>query len=261
MIQIYTPKRVDRFITSGRTRPLVCSCTNELDEEVVEFVVKLFGNNEQAEKSAGIEFICSMLASHFEIETPDAAIINITKEFADLQKYSKVEGSQTIGKSIGLNFGSSFLTGYNIPPQGLKIDKSLLQSAANIFAFDAMIQNPDRTSRNPNLFIRGDKIVIFDHDISLSFLVDIFSNKEPWNLKSQTYLREHIFFQQLRGQSIIFDGFKDSLCNLTDERLEYIINLCPKEWIADIQIRVHEHFKLLRENADNFIGNIKTILQ
>jgi hypothetical protein len=62
------------------------------------------------------------------------------------------------------------------------------RDAVNIFAFDALIQNPDRRSANPNLFTQGDNIYVYDHETSFSFLVAVVKSAEPWNLEAEQYL-------------------------------------------------------------------------
>lgn len=42
--------------------------------------------------------------------------------------------------------------------------------AAAIFAFDLLIQNPDRHTVNPNLWTRSDRLVVYEHEQAFSFL-------------------------------------------------------------------------------------------
>jgi hypothetical protein len=73
--------------------------------------------------------------------------------------------------SAGANFGSVHLgagfmtwaTG-RVPP-GVQRDQ-----AAAIFAFDLLVQNPDRCPMNPNLGTRSDRLGVYDQEQSFSFL-------------------------------------------------------------------------------------------
>jgi hypothetical protein len=101
-----------------------------------------------------------------------------------------------------------------------KIPAVVWQMAVDIFAFDALVQNPDRRFNNPNLLVNGDSILIFDHEIAFSFLLDIFPSPSPWRLESQQYLADHVFYRQLKSQEIDLTGFTSRLMNLSDAVLD-----------------------------------------
>jgi len=105
--------------------------------------------------------------------------------------------------SVGLNFGSSLLNDVMIWPIDKPIPEAMWTTAVSIYAFDALIQNPDRKfSPNPNLFTRADQIFVFDHELAFSFLESIFTSKTPWKLDQSRYLSDHVFFRRLKGLEI-----------------------------------------------------------
>ncbi len=57
--------------------------------------------------------------------------------------------------------------------------------AAHIFAFDALIQNPDRRYSNQNLLTRGNNIFVYDHELAFSFLEAILPLRHPWLSKTR----------------------------------------------------------------------------
>lgn len=60
------------------------------------------------------------------------------------------------------------------------IPDAMRQAAVTIFAFDALVQNPDRRFNNQNLLTRGDDIFVFDHEVAFSFLLDILRLPVIW---------------------------------------------------------------------------------
>jgi len=56
-----------------------------------------------------------------------------------------------------------------------------MQDTTEIFAFDLMVQNPDRRKGKPNLLRKGDELAIFDHEMAFSFLYALVPNEYPWD--------------------------------------------------------------------------------
>ncbi len=99
-------------------------------------------------------------------------------EAGDFQPGGEAEGippefgavGNRVAKSVGLNFGTKYLTGYRTWPRGQTIPHSLHAAALDLFAFDALIQNPDRGADRPNLLTGNDRILAIDHDSAFSFI-------------------------------------------------------------------------------------------
>lgn len=101
--------------------------------------------------------------------------------------------------SAEVNFGTKALTGVAIWPVDKSVPESMWPAAVDIFAFDALIQNPDRGFNNPNLFTKGDSFLVFDHETAFSFLFDILPSPTPWKLGGQPYLTDHVFYRKARS--------------------------------------------------------------
>jgi hypothetical protein len=98
--------------------------------------------------------------------------------------------------------------------------------AAEIFAFDVLIQNPDRrreSPNGPNLLWSDDEIYLYDHEQAFSFLMGVIGWKPPWMGGGTEFCRNHVFIQQLTGIRHNFDRLSGALEALTDARLkEYV---------------------------------------
>ncbi len=134
------------------------------------------------------------------------------------------------------------------------------QSAVDIFAFDALIQNPDRRFDNPNLFANGDNILIFDHEMAFSFLQAIFPSRTPWKLDGETYLQKHVFYRRLKAKSIDLEAFTEKLSALSDTLLESLMTDIPDEWNNDSVPKISQHIRSIREHASAFNEEIRRFL-
>jgi hypothetical protein len=193
-----------RFMESGRTSPALFGCEDESGRMIGEYVVKLRGTVGEA----GLlkEIFASKLASHFGLVSPEPALIVIERDLANLVALMLPTQAAVIEESIGLNFGTRVLTGVSTWPVDKSLPAAMLQTATNIFAFDALVQNPDRRYSNPNLFAKGDSLIIFDHEMAFSFLLALFPSA-PWSLDAQQYLLEHVFFRTLKSKAIDLTSF------------------------------------------------------
>jgi hypothetical protein len=145
---------------------------------------------------------------------------------------------------------STWLVGRSIP-------EAMVADAVKIFAFDALIQNPDRRADNPNLFTQGDGIYVYDHELSFSFLLAIGASTQPWNLEGHNYLERHVFYSRLRSRELDFTDFKDRLNSLTETALARIETEIPKEWTVENWERIEAHLNETRTHADEFVEQVR----
>ncbi len=188
-------------MVSGRTQPCLFFCEDENGEPRGEYIVKLKAGMESQENGLVAELVASQLATYLDIPTPEAAIINLDPMWAEAVSDGAL--LQKIKESIGLNFGSKNITcGFDTWPIGKAVPSGLMQAAAEIFAFDAMIQNPDRRADKPNVLWNGDQLYIIDHEMAFSFIYDILPQVKPWEITKLKFMSNHLFFGHLKGGSI-----------------------------------------------------------
>jgi hypothetical protein len=246
-----------RFMKTGRTSPALCGCEDEAGNRVDDFVVKLRGGLDNGENGLLFELLASRLAAYFGLTLPDPALVLIDADFAELVAAAEAQRADRIRNSIGLNFGSRLLVDVTEWPVDKGIPDAMRQTALNIFAFDALIQNPDRRFENQNLLTRGDSIFVFDHELAFSFLQDILPTQMPWRLDDQNYLAQHVFYRQLRKRSIDLNGFTDALVALPGAGLRDIVAEVPSEWNNEKVPRIEEHLQVIGEHASEFAEQIR----
>lgn len=225
---------------------------------VGEYVVKLRGAI--GESGSLNELLAARLAAHFGIAMPEAAVITIDPTLAELVASAEPSQAPRIRASVGLNIGTKALSGVSTWPVDKFIPEAMWQAAVDIFAFDALIQNPDRRFNNPNLFTRGDSLLIFDHETAFSFLLDLSPSRTPWTLDDQQYLIHHVFYRRLKSKPINLAGFTASLGGLSDALIAGIVADVPPEWNNDNLPKIGRHLCSVRDNTGEFAEAVRRML-
>lgn len=256
MLPVVTATEFIKVMKSGRTAPILCGCSNQDGKPAGEFVVKL---RQRIGGTRGLlqEFLGSRLASHFGILVPEVGAVEIDLEFAEALDEQDRNLAASAKASIGLNFGTAIIN----PATTWLVDKSIpdamWRDAVNIFAFDALIQNPDRRSANPNLFTQGDNIYVYDHETSFSFLFAVARSADPWNLEGEHYLDQHVFYRRLKAKEIDLGDFEERLVALTDDALGKIRDEVPGEWMHADLGQIEAHLTAVSGRAEEFSEQVR----
>jgi hypothetical protein len=136
-----------------------------IDTEGGVFYTKLRGAA-QAPASLVAEIVVGELADRLSLSVPGRVLIDVP---ADLQSDDPhQELAQLLRFSVGLNLGFEYLPDatdfhrVDVP----RVDSDL---ASRIVWLDGLVQNPDRTAKNPNLVWSRDQLWLVDHGASLGF--------------------------------------------------------------------------------------------
>jgi hypothetical protein len=259
VISQVTAATFHRFLGNGRTSPAIFTCEGQGLAAPDEFVVKLRGGIERRERGLLYELYASLLANYLAVQCPRPVVVSIEEDLARIvqdQLAGDPRRARIISDSIGLNFGSQFLVNLTVWPVDKGIPQLMLEAAVNVYAFDALIQNPDRAFNNPNLGSRGDDLFVFDHEMAFSFLLDIFPTQTPWRLEHEVYLDRHVFARTLKGVPFSVD-FLQLLKTLTPEVLGEFSRQIPNEWRCDDLQRIETHVGLIRDHADEFAEEVR----
>ena len=249
-----------RRIQSGKTHPAVLMCEDVNSNNAGEFVVKLKGGIDAGVTGLTCELIASLLADELGLKVPTSAIIEIDPTIGTLLSSRDSDMARIIGRSASQNFGTEVLVGgYGVWPINKYLPASLRPSAGEIFAFDALIQNPDRKVNNPNLLWKGEEIFLIDHELAFSFLFRIGNSSEPWILEGDAgvFLNEHVFYQELKGREVDLARFQGALGAISDEDLAGMVDQVPREWNNENVSRISNHLKGVRDHATDFVKQVK----
>lgn len=245
---------------SGRTRPCLFFCGDEAGDINGEYIVKLKAGIESQGTGLSCELIASQLAMFLDIPTPEPAIIKIDSTLAEM--VVEQELASKIKDSAGLNFGSKFITGgYDTWPIGMAIPVTLRQLAGEIFAFDSFIQNPDRRAEKPNVLWKGEELYILDHEMGFSFIYEILSSARPWQITGLKFLRDHVFYRGLKGQTLNLDRLVGAMEGITETQINELFANIPREWNSPHIDKIKKHLTEILGHINDFIDEVRRMLQ
>jgi hypothetical protein len=136
-----------------------------IDTEGGVFYTKLRGAA-QAPASLVAEIVVGELADRLSLSVPARVLIDVPAHLQSDDPHQEL--AQLLRFSVGLNLGFEYLPDatdfhrVDVP----SVDSDL---ASRIVWLDGLVQNPDRTAKNPNLVWSRDRLWLVDHGASLGF--------------------------------------------------------------------------------------------
>ncbi len=247
---------------SGRTLPALCGCTDESGKPAGEYVVKLRGAVDGREAALVNELLGAALAAYFRLAAPEPAIIFLDPMFTNLVSVEYPSRRDVLKSSVGWNFGTRHMPAAGTWPVDMSIPWDRIDTAVEIFAFDALIQNPDRRFNNPNLLADGSGFHVFDHELAFSFLRVVLPSLTPWIIDQDRYLEQHVFYRKLKSKPIELEGFTTQLAAMSDAFLNGLVAEVPTEWDnQECVARIMEHLRVVRDHAAEFAESIRRVLR
>ncbi len=263
MLSLVTAIRFDGRAQSGRTVP--CRLTCEADDGAeVEVVAKLSDGCDRKVTALVMEAIAAMLASDLDLPVPEPFLVAWEPEFIAALPDETVAAMAR--RSSPVAFGSKHLPpGYTSWPTGKAIPKDAIATAAEIFAFDALIDNDDRRPVNPNCLFSGSSLAIYDHEMAFPSTEGIIGWRPPWetgSLQSFKQAPRHLFSAQLCGKEVNFDRLAGAWLAITDERLTAYRVALPHEWnsagqYADQALR---YIGQVRDNIEAALQEVRRVI-
>lgn len=233
---------------AGRSVPLAMHCA-EPDGSLSDYIVKLYGDFELGRRALARELYCALLGQVLGLPVPRAVVVNVLPELYRTALAPDIRAK--LERSPGLNFGSLWMATGQFAFRD--VPKDHLPLAGAIFAFDVIIHNPDRQTRNPNLLQHDGGFTIFDHEMALQFAAPhmlVGGVPEPWDLRSLgDGVKHHVLLSSLKGSQVSFDGFFNRLSKLTDGVLVTIEERIPAEWRTEELEHIRTYLNRSRDSA------------
>ena len=133
-------------------------------DDLGTYVVKFRGAG-QGPRALVAEVIAGELARRLELPVPELTRVELDPVVARAEPDEEVQ--ELIKASAGGNLGMDFLPGaLGYDPNAHPIEAGL---ASRVLAFDAFVENVDRSWRNPNLLIWHGGLWLIDHGATLYF--------------------------------------------------------------------------------------------
>jgi hypothetical protein len=199
-------------------------------DDLGTYVVKFRGAG-QGRKALVAEVIAAGVAEALGLPVPELVLVEIAAALAPAEPDEEVQ--DLLRASVGTNLGMDYLPGaLGFEPAadaGDAIDPCL---AADVVWFDALIQNVDRSWRNPNLLRWHGRPWLIDHGAALYFhhAWSAARSSDTVATRPYTHLDDHVLLP-LAGSLMAAD---DRLApRLGAAALATALSGVPDEWLAD----------------------------
>lgn len=202
------------------------------------YVVKFRGAG-QGPRALVAEVIAGELARAAGLPVPDLVVVDLDPRLAPAEPDEEVQ--DLLRASAGANLGMDFLPGaLGFDASVDRIDADL---AARVVWFDAYVQNPDRSWRNPNLLRwHGDPWLI-DHGAALWFHHD-WPRADAAPTRPYGQAAEHVLLAAADRPGSVHDAMAAAV----DGALDAVLGLVPDEWLDDQSPDVRgDYARVLRE--------------
>ena len=262
MLENVEATRFDRAMTKGRTMPLLLAAEYS-DGRSVELIGKFSHGGQIGAIGLAREAISAMLAADLGLPVPQPLLVTISDAF--IETVPNPDAAALLRQSLRVGFGSSKLpNGYTVWPNGNSVPQRMLAQAAEIFAFDALIQNADRHPKNPNMQVKGEQLAIYDHELAFIWEGVLFW-KPPWEaggLDNIAHPDRHVFFTAIKGQTLDFSRLIGAWEAISDARLAQYQAALPAEWngASDMIGKVLGFVRELRDNIRPAMMEVQKVL-
>ncbi len=262
MINRVTAIQFDRRATNGRTVPGHIVAENDVGE-CVELIAKLSAKCDRGATSLAMEALCACLAADLGLPIPQPFAVDLSPDWID----SVVDSGwrEAARQSLPVAFGSKRApAGFSQWMAGSSMIERLKSTAAAVLLFDAVIDNPDRRSSNPNCLQRGDEIRIIDHELCFGPL--IIGWRPPWQMGALQHMSTpgiHIFRDALRGMDIEWAPVTESWKELSDDAILDYAAVLPPEWAAampHVQAAL-DKIRSARDHIDECAREVQRVLK
>lgn len=130
------------------------------DEEGALWVVKFRGAGQGA-RALLAELLAGRIAGALGLPVPELTLVEVPEAFGRTERDPEIQ--DILRASRGINVGMRYLDGaFNFDPAAAG-DLVEPDWAADVVWLDALLTNPDRSHRNPNLLVWQERLWLIDH--------------------------------------------------------------------------------------------------
>jgi hypothetical protein len=210
---------VTRYVTplrEGGSLPAIVEADN-----LGTYVMKFRGAG-QGPLALVAEIIAGELARRLGLRVPELVLAELDPRIGVSEPDPEIQ--DLLRASEGVNLGVDFLPGsFGFDPLGWTAEPEF---ASRVLWFDALVQNVDRTWRNPNLLVWHRNIWLIDHGAALYF----HHNWPTADPKRPFDAAEHV----LRDRATALGAAHAALApQVTENLLAEVTALVPPEWFGD----------------------------
>jgi hypothetical protein len=218
-METHRARRVLRADRGGSSWPVL------IETEAGVFFTKLRGAA-QAPATLVAEIVVGKLADALGLSVPGRVLIDIPADLRHDDPHEEL--AQLLRFSVGRNLGFDYLPdAQNFQPMDVaRVDLDL---ASRIAWLDGLVQNPDRTAKNPNLLWSRDRLWLIDHGASLGF-------HHRWSAVTEDSPRARgwpLASHLLRSRATLLSHIDNASADLLDRTVvESAIDAVPDEYLS-----------------------------
>lgn len=253
-LPIIEPIRVSKSFVQSANKPLLITGVDVDTGEKSDFVVKLIKAERMSASAFQRELLAAFMAMEMDLPVTVPAIINISSDFLYLLQGQSEYAIAS--QSLGYNFGTRYVDRYQVLAVHQKLPETLLERAAEILAFDVLIQNADRTLEppgKPNLLTNGKELLMFDHEVAFGFIFEMSftRNREPWVIREsdKLWIEKHCLFRTLKNYTFDVQNLLNKFARLDGIFWSSAWELTPDSW------RDKEQFEVIKDHVNQIVSN------
>lgn len=254
----------EQVFSSGRTKPILIRAIDR--DGAHRYLVAKITGKEFDKGALTRELVASKLASYFGLETPEPVLLKVPHNFTELGLPPAVE--RAIEGGFFPTFATEYIASLSAFVPSRILHERNLPLAAEIFAFDALIVNRDRSEDGSvNCLTDSNRFVLIDHETALDGqLIGSSIYMEPWKVGSLGPMRnvvKHIFYDSLDGTGVSFADARAKWMALSVHEIDKMLGDVPTVWEAeDRALRaIRGYLTNLLENLDAAFDEVEGVLQ
>lgn len=173
------------------------------------------------------EMIVGSIAEAIGLRVPERVLVSIEPGIDSDNRRDELR--DLLDRSVGLNLGFAYLDGATmfVPDDIARVSSD---DAAAILWLDALVMNPDRTARNPNMMWWRDQLWLIDHGAALGFQYSWSDVTEYAPSRPFTPSAPHV----LQSRVVDLDAWDDMLARrLTRETLADAVADVPADFLGE----------------------------
>ena len=253
MVEQLEAEQFYSFTSSGYSRPARVTCSRANGSKIDAYV-KFMGGIRNRGFGLAAELLAALLARDLGLFTPTPFIVNLSSEFlAGVPR----EAKDLVSRSLGLNFATeSTPDGFSLVPPEPRVPQALRPLAAEILAFDIIIQNYDRKSDNPNLLWDRTRILMIDHESAFGSLLTR-PNPSFVSLELDRFY-DHVFHSAVSPSDADYGRFGDALARISPQRISELLCEIPVSWqVKEDLAKVEQHLIWAVQNREEICRLIR----
>jgi hypothetical protein len=215
--------RATRYVTAFREGGSLPGLVEADDDGL--YVVKFRGAG-QGPRVLVAEWLAGEIARALGLLVPELVAVDLAAGIADSEPHQEIHDllEASVGRNIGLDFLPGALT--FDPAVGPPPDPAW---AASVVWLDALVTNPDRSPRNPNMLVWHGRTWLIDHGAAL-FIHHTWRDPEAHARRSfAERIDDHILLPFASSVA----GADERLAPLvTPELVERLVAAVPDDWLA-----------------------------